>query len=153
MDLGGEAGPAAVAGPAWAGGPVLLYDGTCGLCDASVQWILRRDRRGVLRFAPLQGETAGAVRRAYPEIDRVDSMVWIETSHEPGAARVLLQSDAALRVASYVGGIWSIAGIARLVPRRWRDAAYATIARHRHHLIRRETCVVHEPHVRSRFLP
>lgn len=46
---GGAGRTATTAAPAW-----LLYDGTCGLCDRSVQWLLRRDRRGALRFARLE---------------------------------------------------------------------------------------------------
>ena len=37
--------------------PIVFYDGTCGMCSASVRWILKNDEVGVLRFAPLQGET------------------------------------------------------------------------------------------------
>ena len=49
-------------------GPVLLYDGLCGLCVRTVQIVLRGDRRGVLRFAPLQGDFAAEVfeRPQYP---------------------------------------------------------------------------------------
>jgi hypothetical protein len=39
-------------------GPVLLYDGLCGFCDGTVQFILKHDRRGTLRFATLQGDFA-----------------------------------------------------------------------------------------------
>ncbi|MBK7833023.1 MAG: DUF393 domain-containing protein [Gemmatimonadetes bacterium] len=35
-------------------GLVLLYDGECGLCDRTVQWVLKRDREGSMRFAPLK---------------------------------------------------------------------------------------------------
>ena len=41
--------------------PIVLYDGTCGLCHRSVQWLSRRDR-GQLWYAPLQGETAAALQ-------------------------------------------------------------------------------------------
>ena len=41
--------------------PLILYDGVCGLCHASVRWLMKRDR-GRLRYAPLQGETASALR-------------------------------------------------------------------------------------------
>jgi predicted DCC family thiol-disulfide oxidoreductase YuxK len=45
--------------------PVVLYDGTCGLCHRSVRWLMKRDRRR-LWYAPLQGETAAALRATYP---------------------------------------------------------------------------------------
>src|SRR5688500_7691993 len=54
---------------------VLLYDGTCGLCNGAVQLVLRHDRRGTLRFAPLQGEFGRAAFARHPEIQGVDSVV------------------------------------------------------------------------------
>ena len=44
--------------PGASAGPVLFFDGVCGLCDRTVTWLFEHDRRHVLRFAPLQGETA-----------------------------------------------------------------------------------------------
>lgn len=38
--------------------PVLFFDGHCHLCNESVRWLLRLDRRRLLHYAPLQGETA-----------------------------------------------------------------------------------------------
>ncbi len=31
--------------------PVVVFDGVCNLCNATVDFLIRRDRRGVLRFA------------------------------------------------------------------------------------------------------
>jgi predicted DCC family thiol-disulfide oxidoreductase YuxK len=132
-----------------ASGPVLLYDGTCGLCAASVQLVLRHDPGGVLRFAPLEGAYGRAVRRDHPELNDVDSMMWVE----PGHARVFTRSGAALRIARYLGGWWRLALLGWLVPRPLRDAVYRLIARHRHRLTRGgPQCVVPAPEQRVRFL-
>ena len=128
-------------------GPLLLYDGTCGFCAESVQLVLRHDRAGTLRFAPLQGAAGAAVRAANPGLDRVDSMVWVDAD---GAHT---RSDAALRIARYLGGWWRLARVARLVPRPLRDAGYDLIARHRHRLLAGgPSCLVPPPEVRARFL-
>ena len=137
--------------PAALAGPVLLYDGTCGFCAESVQLVLRHDRRGTLRFAPLQGALGVAVRSSHPELDGVDSMVWVEP--EGAGSRVLTRSDAGLRIARYLGGWWRLAGAARLVPRPLRNAAYDLIARHRHRLLAGgPSCLVPAPEDRARFL-
>ena len=139
--------------PAASGGPVLLYDGTCGFCAESVQLVLRHDRRGTLRFAPLQGSVGSAVRQQHPELDGVDSMVWFEPAGAGAPARVLTRSDAGLRIARYLGGWWRLAAAARLVPRPLRNAAYDLIARHRHRLLAGgPSCLVPAPEVRPRFL-
>ena len=134
-------------------GPVLLYDGTCGFCAESVQLVLRHDRRGTLRFAPLQGAVGAALLRGHPELDGVDSMVWAEPGPPGSPGRVLTRSDAALRIARYLGGWWRLAAAARLVPRPLRNAGYDLIARHRHRLLAGgPACLVPAPEVRARFL-
>ena len=142
--------PAPVAG---LDGPVLLYDGTCGFCADSVQFVLRHDRRGTLKFAPLQGAAGGAVRAANPALERVDSMVWVEAAPAGAPRRVYTRSDAALRIARYLGGAWHLARIARLVPRGIRDGVYDLVARHRHRLSSGgAACLVPGAEVRGRFL-
>ena len=136
-----------------AGAPVLLYDGTCGFCADSVQLVLRHDQRQVLRFAPLQGAFGAAVRSRHPELAQVDSVVWVEAPDGGAAERVLVRSDAALRVAQYLGGWFRLARVAGVLPRPVRDAVYDLIARHRHRLSGDgPSCLVPGPEVRSRFL-
>lgn len=130
---------------------VLLYDGDCGLCAASVQFVLRHEplaRRDRLCFAPLQGTFGAEVRAAHPELAGVDSVVWVE----PAARRVLVRSTAALAVARHLGGIWGVLGLlGGLVPRPLRDAVYDLIARHRLRLVA-PACLLPRPDERARFL-
>ena len=93
--------------------PVLLYDGTCGFCAESVQLVLRHDRRRTLRFAALQGAFGRTVRARHPELEGVDSVVWVEPPAEGRPEAVLVRSDAALRVARYLGGPFHLARLAR----------------------------------------
>jgi predicted DCC family thiol-disulfide oxidoreductase YuxK len=131
---------------------VLLYDGTCGFCAESVQSVLRHDRRGTLRFAPLHGVFAASLRARHRELESIDSMVWVEPA-PGGSEQVFVRSAAALRVARYLGGIWRVALLGRLLPEAVRDGLYDFIARHRHQITRpRETCLVIPPEQRDRFL-
>ena len=136
---------------------LLLYDGTCGFCASSVQWVLRRDRRRTLRFAALQGETARPILARHPELASVDSVVWVEGSPEALEAResVRVRSDAAVAVGMYLGGGWSVAAqLAALIPIAVRDWGYDLIARHRHKLTRNgPECLLPTPEERARFLP
>ena len=131
--------------------PVLLYDGTCGFCAASVQWVLARDRVGTLRFAPLQGETARPILARHPELAEVDSVVWVEG----GGEVVRVRSAAALAVARYLGGGYAVAArLAALVPTGLRDRCYDLIARHRHKLTRNgPECLLPSAEEKLRFLP
>jgi len=131
------------------GDSLLLYDGTCGFCAASVQWVLAHDRQGTLRFAPLQGETARPLLARHPELVNVDSVVWVGESGE-----VRVRSAAALAVARYLGGGWSVvARLAALIPRPLRDWGYDLIARHRHKLTRNAPeCLLPTAEEKKRFL-
>ena len=133
---------------------LLLYDGTCGFCASSVQWVLRRDRRGTLRFAALQGETARPILGRHPDLARVDSVIWVENAGGAGEI-VRVRSEAAIAVGKYLGGGWFVvARLAALVPRGLSDRAYDLIARHRHKLTRNgPECLVPSPNERVRFLP
>ena len=135
------------------GGPVLLYDGTCGFCARSVQFVLRRERpNGTLRFARLEGPLGTALRSRHPELTTVDSVLWYEPATATSPERLLWRSRGALRVAHYLGGVWSLlASLGALVPRPLRDAVYDWIARHRHEL-GADACLVPTPEQRRRFL-
>lgn len=139
--------PTALAGAIEAHGYVLLYDGVCGLCNRVVRWILRFDRGGPMRFATLEGDLGNEARRLIPELDGVDSLVLLSR------AGAQVRSTAALEVARYLGGPWSLALLAYAVPRPWRDRLYDWVARRRYRVFGRlEACPLPAPEVRERFL-
>lgn len=118
---------------AWTG-PVLLFDGECGLCAACVRWMIRRDRAGRLRFAPLQGAAAQGYLRVHglPQ-ENFDSMVFAPSW--PDGAAPLFRTDAALAAIHELGGGWSRAlRWLRFVPARVRNLVYRLIARMRYRL-------------------
>jgi len=108
---------------------VLLYDGECGFCSAAVQLVLRHERRHTLQFAALQSQFGAAVARRHPALRTVDSVVWFEPEQSGKPEQVFVRSEAALRVAAYLGGWWRLVALARLVPPPLRDAAYDLVAR------------------------
>jgi predicted DCC family thiol-disulfide oxidoreductase YuxK len=132
--------------------PVLLFDGVCGFCHGAVQFILRADRRGELRFAALDGTFGHEVVERHPELADVDSVVFV---HDPGTAseRVTVRSEAALQVVDYLGGPWRALAVAGLIPKGARDRLYDRFAGIRYRVFgRRDTCPIPAPEVRSRFL-
>lgn len=128
-------------------GYVVLYDGVCGLCNGFVQWVLKRDDGGTLKFATLQGDVGEAARASIPELANVDSIVVL---HKGGA---WIRSTAALEVARYIGGGWSLAAAAYIVPRFIRDAVYDFVARNRYGWFGKyDACPLPTPEQRGRFL-
>jgi predicted DCC family thiol-disulfide oxidoreductase YuxK len=133
-------------------GPVLLYDGLCGFCDGTVQFILKHDRRGTLRFATLQGDFARDVIARHPELAGVDSLVLVECDGV-GQEKVYVRSDGALHVARYLGGAWHLARVIAVVPRFLRDSAYDAFARIRYRVFGRyDSCPIPTPEQRARFI-
>lgn len=129
-------------------GPIIFFDGVCGMCNAFVDLMLRADREGVFRFAPIQGETAKALLPPLPDDARAWSMVYLDEAglHD--------QSDASLRVYRRLGGLWAVLGWLRLVPRCIRNPVYRVIARNRYRwFVKRDTCRVPSESERARFLP
>ena len=128
-------------------GPVLLFDGECGLCHRIVRSLLRLDQIGVLRFAPLQGPAAQEFLRTHGlRADDFETLIFVPEwarrtdpstdstgSLQTGSGRgnnFLLRTDgviAALRAA----GANRRAALLALVPRALRDAAYRVVARSR----------------------
>ncbi|MCZ8377755.1 DCC1-like thiol-disulfide oxidoreductase family protein [Mycobacterium sp. CPCC 205372] len=132
--------------------PVLLYDGVCGICNRGIQTILRHDRDGSMRFAPLQGDFAEGVIARHPELRDVDSMVFVEN---PGTAdeRVTVRTAGMLRVADYLGGPWKLFLAGRAVPAGARDRFYDWFASIRYRVFgRHDTCPIPAPEVRARFI-
>jgi predicted DCC family thiol-disulfide oxidoreductase YuxK len=133
--------------------PLLLYDGMCGFCAASVAFILRHERQHTLRFATLQGTLGSEILRRHPQLQGVDSMVWVDPAPGGREETVFVRSAAALRAARYLGGAWSLLTVGNLLPPWLRDRIYDWIARHRHSLSSAGArCFVPTPEQASRFL-
>lgn len=113
---------------------IVRFDGVCNLCQASVQFIIRHDRTGKFKFAPLPAGESGTV---VLEID----------------GHVYTKSTAALHIARGLDGPWKLAYVCVLVPRPIRDAVYTFIAKRRYRWFgRQDTCMVPTADIRSRFL-
>jgi len=144
--------------------PVLLFDGVCGLCNRFVQFVLRRDKDAVFRFASLQSPLAVRIlaRHAADASDLDTVCVVVNRNSEgqdstvssPAPELLLTRSDAVLFVLRSLGGIWrAAAAILRCIPRAFRDTAYRFVARHRYRIFGRyETCPLPDPAARGRFL-
>lgn len=133
---------------------LVLYDGVCGLCNGAVRFLLKADRKEKLRFAPLQGETAGNIRQRHGEVsDALDSIVLVKGLNTPSET-ILLASEAVLDICRELGGGWQLLSVFRIFPGRIRDVLYDFIANHRYQWFGKyDACPVPEPQVRDRFFP
>lgn len=113
---------------------VILYDGACGLCSRLVRFVLARDAAKRFVFAALQSARGQALLAqhgiAASAANQFDTLV-VVIDYAHASARALVRSDAALYIARHLRGPWRLTLVLRIVPRRFRDAVYNLVARHR----------------------
>lgn len=128
---------------------IVLYDGTCGLCHRSVKWILGHERDHELFFAPLQGETAAALRAKHPAIPAlVETVVLVDGDD------VRLRTKALFYVARHLRAPWSVLYKLRWLPAFLLDIGYQLVAKVRYRIWgRADLCELPSPAQRARFLP
>jgi predicted DCC family thiol-disulfide oxidoreductase YuxK len=136
-----------------ADGPIILYDGVCGLCNRLNGFVLARDPAGRFRFASLQGALAGEILTRHGRDPRDLDTLYLVLDPGRSGERLLRKSDAALWILGELGGAWRMTAALRLVPRSLRDLGYDVVARTRYRLFGRyDTCPLPDPRHRSRFL-
>ena len=128
--------------------PVILFDGVCNLCNTSVQYVIKHDKRAFFTFASLQGETGQQLLKKHGlTAEDLNSFVLIINN------KALTRSAAALTVARNLGGIIKLLYGFMIIPAFIRDGVYNIIAKNRYKWFgKRDSCMVPTPELRSRFL-
>jgi predicted DCC family thiol-disulfide oxidoreductase YuxK len=139
--------------------PIVFFDGHCNLCNSFVDFVIRHDRRHVIRFASLQ---SAAGRQIRPITRRAPSTSEGETDDGNGFLTIIFldvdgyayaRSDAVLKIVEHFGGPYRLSAALWLVPRIVRDFFYRLISRHRYALFgQRATCRVPTAEEQSLFL-
>jgi len=134
--------------------PILFYDGVCGLCNRFVQFVLRRDRNDLFRFAALQSSIAARILSRHGINPGALDTVYVVVNHDLPDERIFSRSDAVLFVLNQLKSPWrQTAFWLGLVPRFVRDWAYNAIAQHRYRIFgRSEICMLPSDQDHSRFL-
>ena len=128
--------------------PVILFDGVCNLCNTSVQYVIKHDKRAFFTFASLQGETGQRLLKKYGlTAEDLNSFVLIINN------KALTRSAAALTVARNLGGIIKLLYGFMIIPAFIRDGVYNIIAKNRYKWFgKRDSCMIPSPELSSRFL-
>jgi len=126
---------------------IILFDGTCALCERSVKFFATRDN-GYFRFGASQTPEAAALLAHYGTTrDAARSVILIEDGH------IYLRSTATLRIMQRLNAPWRWLGVLLWVPVPIRDTIYKVIASVRHRIAgRSNACEVPPPEIRSRLI-
>ncbi len=127
---------------------IILFDGVCNLCNTSVQFIIKRDKKGIFQFAPLQSDFA---RQALENIQtsglKTESVIYISGN------KLYSRSSAALRIAKKLNTPWPVLYFFIIIPPFIRNWFYDLIARNRYKWFgKKESCMIPSPELKSRFL-
>ena len=126
---------------------VILFDGVCNFCNATINFVIDHDTTQRFRFASLQSAYGQRVLaengRATTDFDTVLLL---------REGKLHQKSEAALEIARFLRG-WSWLYIFRFVPRFLRDAVYNLIAKNRYRIFgKTESCRIPTPEERALFI-
>lgn len=127
---------------------IILFDGVCNLCNSSVNFVIKRDKQSVFKFATLQSEIAQKIL-TNNNLSPTDfsSFVFIENG------KVYIRSTAALKVCNYLKGLWPLMYGFIIIPKRIRDGIYNWISKNRYRWFgKKEVCMIPTPDIKARFL-
>lgn len=129
--------------------PILFFDGVCNLCNAYVQYIIKIDKKQHFKFASLQSDAG----------EQLQQHVKNNLGFVPDSVILLykgqyyLKSDAVLKAAGILGGIYKIMHVGYILPRALRNSIYNFVAKRRYKWFgKKDECMVPTPELQSRFL-
>jgi predicted DCC family thiol-disulfide oxidoreductase YuxK len=127
---------------------IILFDGVCNFCNASINFIIDRDKKQIFTFAALQSEAGQQLLKRYrlPE-NFLDTIILLEND------RFFTASTAILRIARKLPFPWPLLCAFIIIPPFFRDPVYNFIAKNRYKWFgKSEQCRVPAPELRERFL-
>jgi predicted DCC family thiol-disulfide oxidoreductase YuxK len=126
----------------------VFFDGVCTLCNRGVNFLIKHDKKGVLKFASLQSEYAqNVIPKALLDRDNLDTII-VYTDGE-----FYERSKAVLKLCKVLGGGFYVVLIGYLIPRFIRDGLYRFIANNRYRWFGTQSqCRVPTPDLKERFL-
>ncbi len=127
---------------------IILFDGVCNLCNNSVTFIIKRDKKDIFRFAALQSDIGAEFIKKYGiDTSKTDSIILIDgnTHYE--------RSTAALKIAKDLSGGYPLLYAFMIIPNFIRNWAYDYIAKNRYKWYgKQESCMIPTPELKAKFL-
>lgn len=131
---------------------IIFFDGICGLCNHSVLFILKRDKHNRFVYSPLQSPYALELLPKHGGNPQELNTIYVIKDADSNAPVLLEKSAAACYIFSELGGLWSIIGYGRFLPRFVRDFVYDCVAKTRYRFFgKKEVCMLPEPGWADKF--
>jgi predicted DCC family thiol-disulfide oxidoreductase YuxK len=127
---------------------IIFFDGVCNLCNASIDFIIQRDKKDRFLVGALQDEWSKKVLSKYGvKRDYLDSLVLLENQE------IFYKSTAALKIAKSLSGLWPVFYPLIVLPQEFRNVIYDWIATNRYRWFgKKSTCRLPSPEEKVKFL-
>lgn len=127
---------------------IVLFDGVCNLCNSSVNFVIKRDKKNIFKFAPLQSEIGRELTSKFSiDTSKVDSIILID------GEKHYEKSSAALYIAKNLSGAYPLLFGFMIMPKFIRNAVYDYIARNRYKWFgKKDSCMIPTKELKSKFL-
>ncbi len=128
--------------------PILIFDGVCNFCSASVNFLLKNDRSHSILFCSLQSEKGKALLHSYGlNTEELSTVVLIYQK------KAYTKSNAVLKTSKIMGFPWNLLTIFFIVPKFIRDYFYTKFAANRYRWFnKKEICRILTPAEKERFI-
>ena len=128
---------------------IILFDGVCNFCNASVRFIIKRDKKDVFRFASLESDLGRKLTDERGiDTSKIDSIILID----PGNA-YYIKSTAALEISKELSGLYPALSVFQVLPEGFRNLIYDFVAKNRYKWFgKSETCPMPTEEEKSKFL-
>ena len=128
---------------------LILFDGVCNLCNTSIQYVIKHDKKDIFRFAPLQSAIGKQIIQKFNiDIEKTDSILLY--SENTGLKS---KSSAALHIAKNLGFPNNLLSLFFIVPTFIRNIVYDYIAKNRYKWYgKKEFCMIPTKELKAKFL-
>lgn len=130
---------------------IILFDGVCNLCNSTIQFIIKRDKNTIFRYASLQSNFGKKLLLKHQSSlpNTLDSIILINTTQN----KAYYKSSAALQIAKHLNGLYPILYVGMVLPTWIRDSIYSFIAKNRYKWFGKlEQCSIPSPELKKLFL-
>lgn len=128
---------------------LILFDGVCNLCNTSIQYIIKRDKKNTFIFTPLQSEIGCQLIKAY-KIDPIHTDSILFYSETKGIKN---KSTAILYIAYHLGFPNNLMTFFFIIPNFIRNWIYDYIAKNRYKWYgKKESCMIPTPELENKFI-
>jgi len=127
---------------------IILFDGVCNLCNSSVQFIIKRDKKQQFLYASLQSDAAQSILLQFQlKNNDLNSIILVENG------KIYKKSTAILKISKDLNSIWKLSYAFIIIPKFIRDFVYTLVANKRYKWFgKKETCMMPTKELAIRFL-